>query len=390
MPRWHPREHRPHRHLRGFHQAHHTFSQLATTGGHHLARAGGHWIRTYSRRAFRAFQAVTSAGAIYHEYQKFNKRQKLDTSTMPSGVRNFGLGGTESHYTDKLKSNRRELSKLTDDSIGTNTITKNWGYMLSSTVGLQGATTVAKLFDPALSASEFDVAAMMAQASPTGIKRTGEKLYLQDAWATIDFSCAENTQCIFRIYEIRSRDDIFCTSTWQAGVTPPTPVQYWNSGMGLINPASGGTQSLIVGNEPFTAPMFTENWNVLHTTDVILSPGEIHSHHIHWAPNKLYTYDDFWPIGHEDDASKASKIMWSKAHLTHHVMVRQLGVPAKDHAGQATVSASELAMVGYVKYKFSYLSPNYDYAIDSNTLDTLGGTIITNPLTGARENYAAQ
>lgn len=127
--------------------------------------------------------------------------------------------------------------------------------------------------------------------------------------------------------------------------------------------ASGGTVNdyLIPGVTPYGVARFTERYKILQKTDVILSPGAVHSHVVNYRPNRYFSHE-------LSTAIPGTSI----AGLTLYTLVQFHGSPINDSTTQTQVSLSHLAMdfVQMENYEFGYAHAAAASTLATQTIPT--------------------
>lgn len=216
----------------------------------------------------------------------------------------------------------------------------------TSQIGRQGLSQPLKLFDfddleDCYQALD-DVMVFDDAANTAG--RANAAIYLNDAYATMCITNVTNFPVWFDIYDLRARHDMKNSSTEDFD-----PLVSFTSGILEVDPSepvTGQMDPRWIGVTPFMSQKFVQRWNVKKVTRVNLSPGGVHTHSIHWAPNEFIRRTR-WK-DYEETAGNNRKINDYLEHLTHYVMIIQGGVPGITNPleleEECTYTASKLAV----------------------------------------------
>lgn len=261
-----------------------------------------------------------------------------------------------------------------------------------SVVGEQGYSMPLKLLDYADLERCFNSVSQLFESDENSETAVASSLaiYINDVYATMCFTNVTNQACWFDIYDLRARHDMKTTATEDFD-----PIPSWIEGLAQVDPDTGGGEILTswVGVTPFLSNLFCQRWNVKKVTRVELSPGGVHTHLIHWAPNEFIRRNR-WRDINEASGTAAARLNDYLEHLSHTVMVVQGGVPAiitpVEGIEQCTYMPTKLAVCCHKEFVVRWAMENVPYVRGFSEIPV--GIAVTegvNPETGAVEAPAA-
>jgi len=280
---------------------------------------------------------------------KYAKKQKVASRTRTmlkkKNGRQIPVGGGDSvsYFTRKNKPTSA-IVKLSKE-LPVASIVQNFAGRVECAVGAQGYFLLGDYFTVADVNLGHVLLAGNGAGAPQGAKTVFKSVHSEGMITNM-----ENVNARITIYDCIARKDTDATVT--------SPLTAISTG---YNDISGGssTDSIIVGGTPFGIPRFTEYFEVLQTSKVILSPGACHTHVVHYEPQKLL-----------------SKIISARVagtgigRVTVFTIVKFHGTPINDLTTQTQVSTSHIALdyVQSEEYKVNVVSVHLPF-IDVN--DTL-------------------
>lgn len=146
----------------------------------------------------------------------------------------------------------------------------------------------------------------------------------------------ENVNARITLMDVMARRD--------GAVLAPNPGEAFRLGF-ADNSTGTVTDYQVPGTNVYGNPRFLEYFKVLKTTEVILSPGAVHSHVVNYVPNKLFSHE-----------VTSFTTPTSVANLTLYTFIVFHGSPINDITTQTTVSLSHIALdiVQKEQYEFQY------------------------------------
>ena len=329
------------------------FNRATWNTGNAIGRAARPWIS----RGYRAAQSLASRVSSRQSTQSSIRSARTASRRTTRGVRATparvgtqlpaGGGGESKSFFTLKKKNYTKVGKL---ELADNTIARSNGFSSATTQGVQTAVNLSELFDAT------DVDAMFTAAGiSTSPSQNAANLFIKSGHATAFITNAESTNVHFSIYDLKA--------TMDGGSLDTDPAAMFLAGYAdaVGGAAANGT---LVGSSPYTNPRFVQAYKILQKTDIILGPGQTHTHNIHYAPNRMFNHEKSIING------VASGPI---AYLSYHCMVVQHGTPVHDATTETTVtiglSKLDIVLVESLVFKKS------DQAYPTNSLST---TLVTN------------
>lgn len=291
---------------------------------------------------------------------------------MPRGFPQTGSGGTSSvsYYTDKLKSNARELAKLSLDT-GKFQNLDNGSAVYNGQYGDLAYTTLAFGMHRSELEQYFTQAINKDGLVDTQQNTRTMKIYIKDFYMHIDVVNATNTTMYLELLDIRPRHNI---------VSAYKPDVYVANG--LNDASSSGDPSGLMMTDMYLSHPFVTHFNVYKTTKIILDPGEWHTHRVHFSPNMLLDRSVVQALA--NDPTNAPPPYYFER-LSYFCMARWHGAPviATDSEGGdfCTYSKTKLGVCWHSRAEYTIGFPLTDdlYFTDNlNTVATGAETILPN------------
>lgn len=312
----------------------------------------GYHVRRVLTRALEERSASASLKRAGDAISSPPKALKMQGFPMTFG----GAGGSTSSYTDRLKSNARAMAQMSRDSstysnLDNGQIVPVCGYGDQAYVDVMYGlhqTQLKEMFQQIIDTTEID--------TEYDTNKKTMSLYIQDMYASIDITNVTNSQCWVEIYDIRPKHDINDALSSPANLVKLGIQQITNSGLAAdLNHVS---------TDPFMSDLFTQNYSVYKSTRICLTPGELHTHRVHWAPNMLISRERV-------EASTGYVPPYFLERLTYFSMIRFHGAPcvvSSSGVDSATYCEIKLGICWHSKVDFSFTVPYFDYAHLSDTL----------------------
>lgn len=275
-------------------------------------------------------------------------QQKTGFQENKSDQLSIAGGDSKSYYT-KVNRTKSKIGKL---EIVPSNVVQNSSGRLTAGVGVQAYATIGTYFD------KTDIVSLFATGP--GSTYSSTRIQLRSVHAVAMVTNQETANCYATIFDIIPKRDGSTGSV--------SPLAVLQAGMADNVGAIASTYTC-PGATPYSNPRFTEFFKVVNRTEVVLSPGQTHSHVVHYAPNKMYS--------HELDSFITGGIrgvtMWS--------VILYHGSPCNDITTKTQVSLSACALDYVIKeeYKFAYVHNNTGIASVINDLPiafTVAGNVM--------------
>lgn len=267
--------------------------------------------------------------------------------------RQINLAGGESKSMFTLVKFTKPVSTYKKLGFTPNCVVRNFAARLGSTIGVQNAQLIGTYFDATDVQNAFTAQGLNAAA------QSAAKIMFQSIHSRAMLNNCHNANCHITIYDVLSRRD--------GGALNVDPVTTFKAG--LVDAQGGAAANYATpGTSPFANPRFTECYKVLKVTDVVLSPGATHTHHVHYAPNRLISEERLVTNGSVGPLGGVTVYSFIVFH----------GTPENDVTTKTQVSLgqSDLDLVLVEELKYLYNSHTYANNSIVNSLPltfTVGG-----------------
>lgn len=249
-----------------------------------------------------------------------------------------GGGDSRSFFTLRRK-NRSKIGKL---ELENGLVVNNISLRVESDVGQQNCAIIGTYYTDTDINQHFALSNNAASA----------KIFLGSVHGESLITNNENVNARITIYDVLARRD---SGIFSGGTNPLTIFQ-----QGFADNSGGAAANYLVpGTTPYDNPRFTQWFKILKNTSVILSPGAVHSHVVHYAPSKMFSHEI-------TSYSNTSSI----GDLTLYTFILFHGSPVNEIATQATVSLSHIALdiVQKEAYHWKYVATNSGVASVTQTI----------------------
>lgn len=271
--------------------------------------------------------------------QKKRQKKKPTTSFTPTLPQIPTAGGDSRSYFKLKKPLKSKIGKL---ELTPGLIINNSSFRIEAQTGFQNSAILATYYTDVDVNQHFTLSDTSASA----------KVFLQSVHGEALITNQCNVNARITIYDVLARRDA------NAGATDP---QYAFANGFADNTGGLAANYSVPGASPYDNPRFVEYFKILRKTPVILSPGAVHSHEVHYAPNQMFS--------HEITSYTLSSAIGG---LTLYTFMVFHGSPINDKTTQTQVSLAHQALdvVQKEAYRYKYCSVGHGVASITQTIPT--------------------
>lgn len=322
------------------------FNRRTWRTGNAIGRA----LRPYAKSAYQKIMKYTSSQRAKRALFRDTKRA-VRRSAFVGKQQSVGGGGGESKSQFTLV--KPAFKEKMIGFLGKNTVVRSSGFAATSTQGVQNSRNLGAYF----SAEDIvNVFASVGELTSIPAVRAA-KCFLMNLKAKAMITNAESTNVHFTIYDVMATID-----TGVNNVDPSTVFLAGNADAGGVV-AAAAADATVPGATPFSNPRFVNCYKVLQQTPIILGPGQTHTHHVHYAPNRVYNLEKLYAPGITTGPL---------ADLTVYTMIVHHGTPVHDATTETlvTLGLSKLDIVIMEEISWKQSVREYPFNSITTTLAT--------------------
>lgn len=237
-------------------------------------------------------------------------------------VKNFGgAGSMSSFYYGKRRVPKGFRSII--KGLSKNYKVYNSTSRVASAVGAQAVDTLTSL---------YNVTEVNAQLTAITANKT-QKILLQSVTAVLEITNQTLSNVRVMLYDIIARRDLSA-----ANVANPD-VAWRNS---YADEGGANANWAVVGTTPFSSDLFTQYFKVLKVTHLSLGQGQLHSHRIHFQPNRVI------------DGEYMQYQSYGMKGLSCFTMVVAYGQPENDSTTVSQISTGSVSLDTILRRQYKY------------------------------------